>query len=152
MRKQIIQYFFIGLLIAFTTSVLILSTVMEFVTDTAMVPVAMIWQSFILSILCSLINLVYRSEKLKFIWQSIIAYILTTATIITCGLIFGWYSYGGNSFNRTSFIFISFLVYSLCYLITWIIIWNITKSKKRKLNDKLTIYKQKQWSKNFFSS
>ena len=109
MKKQIIQYFFIGLLIAFTTSVLILSTVMEIVMDTAMISVTMIWQSFILSILCSLINLVYRSEKLKFIWQSIIGYILTTATIITCGLIFGWYSYGWNNFNRTSFIFISFL-------------------------------------------
>ena len=144
MKKQTIQYFFIGLLIAFTISVLILSAVIAIVTDTGMISVTLIWQSFILSILCSLINLVYRSETLEFIWQSIIGYILTSATITTCGLVFGWYSYGGNSFDRTSFVLISFLVYSLFYLFTWIIIWKITKSKKKELNNKLKEYKQKQ--------
>lgn len=129
-------------MIAFTISVLTLSAVLAIVTDTAMVPVSLIGQTFVLSVLCSLINLVYRSEKLKFVWQSIIGYILTTATIISCGLIFDWYGFGGNSFDRTGFVLISFFVYSLFYLITWIIIWQIAKAKKKVLNDKLKEFKQ----------
>lgn len=144
MKNITIQFFFLGLMIAFTLSVLIVSVVMVMISDTAMIPVSLIWQTFVLSILCSLINLVYRSEKLKFVWQSIIGYILTTATIISCGLIFGWYGHGGNSFDRISFVLISFLVYSSFYLITWIIIWQIAKAKKKELNDKLKEYKQKQ--------
>lgn len=144
MKKITTQFFFLGLMIAFTISVLIVSVVIAITTDTAMIPVSLIWQAFVLSILCSLINLVYRSEKLKFVWQSIIGYILTTATLISCGLVFGWYSYGGNRFDRASFVLISFLVYSLFYLMTWIIIWQIAKVKKKELNDKLNEYKQKQ--------
>lgn len=144
MKRQTIQYFFTGLMIAFTISVLILSAVMAIATDADVVSVSLIWQAFVLSILCSLINLVYRSEKLKFIWQSIIGYILTTATIMTCGFTFGWYSYGGNHFNRASFILISFLVYSLFYLVTWMIIWRITTAREKELNYKLDQYKQKQ--------
>lgn len=140
--KKTIQFFFLGLMIAFTIAIIIVSIIIAITSDTAMIPISLIWQTFILSMLCSLINLVYQSEKLKFVWQSIIGYILTTATIISCGLIFGWYGYGGNSLNRTSFILISFLVYSLCYLITWIIIWQIAKAKKKVLNDKLKEYKQ----------
>lgn len=142
--NQTIQHFFIGTLIAFTTSVLIICAVMAIASDVPMVSVELIWQSFILSTLCSLINLVYRSEKLKFIWQSIIGYFLTTTMIITCGLVFDWYSYGGNNFNKVYLIILSFLVYSLFYLFTWIIIWNITKAKQKALNDKLVEYKQKQ--------
>lgn len=144
MKKQTIQYFFLGILIAFSVSVLMLSAIMPIAFHTATVPVKLICQSFILSILCSLINLVYSSEKMKFIWQSIIGYILTTATITACGLIFGWYSIGGNSCNRISTVLGSFLVTSLCYLITWIIIWQIAKAKGKELNDKLKQYKQKQ--------
>ncbi|MBR0597707.1 DUF3021 family protein [Sinanaerobacter chloroacetimidivorans] len=142
MKNITIQFFFLGLMIAFTISVLMVSAILAITTDAAMLPISLIWQTFLLSILCSLINLVYRSEKLKFFWQSIIGYILTTATIISCGLIFGWY--GANSFDRISFILISFFVYSLFYLITWIIIWQIAKSKKKTLNDKLKEFKQKQ--------
>ncbi|NLV35549.1 MAG: DUF3021 domain-containing protein [Clostridiaceae bacterium] len=144
MKNITIRFFFLGLMIAFTISVLTVTVVMAITTDTAMVPVSLIWQNFVLSVLCSLINLVYRSEKLKFVWQSIIGYILTTAIIISCGLIFDWYSYGGNTFGRTSFVLISFLMYSLFYLMTWIIIWQIAKAKKKELNDKLKEYKQKQ--------
>ncbi|KUO73079.1 MAG: hypothetical protein APF77_20640 [Clostridia bacterium BRH_c25] len=143
MKKQTIEYFFIGLLIAFTISVIVLSVIMALVFEGAVLPVTLVWQSLILSALCSLVNLVYRSEKLKFIWQSIIGYILTTATIITCGLVFGWYGYGGNSFDRVSLVVLSFLVYSVFYLITWIIIWRITIAKKNELNDKLMEYKQR---------
>lgn len=142
MKNITIQFFFLGLMIAFTISVLMVSAILAITTDAAMLPISLIWQTFLLSILCSLINLVYRSEKLKFFWQSIIGYILTTATIISCGLIFGWY--GANNFDRISFILISFFVYSLFYLITWIIIWQIAKSKKKTLNDKLKEFKQKQ--------
>ena len=144
MKNITVQFFFLGLMIAFTISILIVSSVLAITTDAAMVPISLIWQTLMLSILCSLINLVYRSEKLKFVWQSIIGYILTTSTLVSCGLYFGWYSYGGNSFNRISFILISFLVYSLCYLFTWLIIWQIAKAKKKELNDKLKEYKEKQ--------
>ncbi|KPU45491.1 hypothetical protein OXPF_07240 [Oxobacter pfennigii] len=144
MKKQIIQNFFLGLMIAFTISVIILSAIIVIITDDRMIPVTLIGQSFILSVLCSLINLVYCSEKLKFIWQSLLGYILTTSTIIICGLIFGWYGYGGNGFEKGSFVLVSFLIYSLCYLITWMIIWSITKAKKKELNDKLEEYKQRQ--------
>ncbi len=144
MKNKMIQDFLLGILIAFTIAVIILSAIMAIVTDTAAIPVSLIWQAFVLSILCSLINLVYRSEKLRFVWQSIIGYVLTTGTIILSGLIFGWYDYRGNSFDRTGFILISFLVYSLFYLITWIIIWRITKARGRVLNAKLEEYKQRQ--------
>lgn len=142
--NQTIQHFFLGLLIAFTISILILSAVMAIATDEAVISVELVWQSFILASLCSLINLVYRSEKLKFLWQSIIGYVLTTTTIITCGLVFGWYSYGFNTLDKTSFILLSYLVYSLFYLVTWVIIWNITKAKQKELNEKLMEYKQRQ--------
>jgi FlaA1/EpsC-like NDP-sugar epimerase len=144
MKNIAVKFFLLGIMIACTISVLILSAVMAIATEAQAVPVSFIWQSLVLSVLCSVINLVYRSEKLKFIWQSVIGYILTTATIISCGLIFNWYSYGGNSLDRRVFILISFLVYSLFYLITWIIIWKITKAKKKELNDKLREFKQKQ--------
>jgi len=143
MKNQTIQHFIIGLLIAFTFSIIILSAVMTIAAD-GKVPVDLIWQSLVLSTLCSLINLVYRSERLKFIWQSIIGYILTTTTIMTCGMIFGWYSYGGNDYDRTGFVMLSFLVYSLLYLATWVIIWRVTVAKKKELNHKLMEYKQKQ--------
>lgn len=142
MKKLTIQHFFLGLMIAFTISVLIVSAVMAAAADPAAVPVSLIWQTLVLSALCSLINLVYRSEKLKFIWQSVIGYFLTTATIISCGLIFGWYGSGAGGLDRTGFILISFFVYSFCYLITWVIIWQIAKAKKKVLNDRLKEYKQ----------
>lgn len=142
MKREILKYFFIGLMAAFTASMLLLSIVMEIVYNNGMIPVALIWQAFALSILCSFINLVYRSEKLKFIWQSIIGYILTTAAIITCGLIFHWYS--GNSYETTRFIFISFLLYSLIYLVSSMIAWKIANTKKKELNDRLRAYKKNQ--------
>lgn len=142
--KQTIQYFFIGLLIAFTISIIILSVIMTIISEEAVLQIALVWQSLLLASLCSLINLVYRSEKLKFAWQSIIGYFLTTTTIITCGLVFGWYGYGGNTFDRIRFIMMSFVVYSLLYLVTWIIIWRINIVKKNELNEKLSEYKHRQ--------
>lgn len=144
MKNQTIQYFFVGILISFTLAMILLSAVMVIATADAVVPVSLILQSFLLSIVCSLINLVYRSEKLKFIWQSIIGYVLTTGTIIAFGLTFGWYSYGGNGFDRIKVILISFLVYSFFYLVTWIIIWKVTKLKRQELNEKLAEYKLRQ--------
>jgi hypothetical protein len=144
MKKQMLQHFFIGVLIAFTISIIILSAIMVFTSEDPAVSVHLIWQVFILSVLCSLINLVYCSEKLKFIWQSVIGYLLTTATIMICGLTFDWYGSGGNNFNKTNFIVVSFFIYSLFYLFTWMIIWKITKLKKKELNDKLREYKERQ--------
>lgn len=140
--KITIQHFFLGLMIAFTISVLMLSGIMLLAFDTASVPVSMIGQSLILSALCSLINLVYRSEKLKFLWQSLLGYVLTVGTIITCGLIFDWYQFSGNPQNQTGYILISFVVYSLFYLATWIIIWRLSVTRKKALNEKLMAYKQ----------
>lgn len=140
--KLTIQHFFLGLMIAFTISVVLLSVIMTTVFETFSVPVSLIGQSFVLSVLCSLINLVYRSEKLKFLWQSLIGYVLTVGTIITCGLVFGWYHFGGNTQDQTKYVLISFAVYSLFYLVTWLIIWRITITKKKELNLKLKEYKQ----------
>lgn len=144
MKKITIQFFFLGLIIAFTISILTVSVIMGVTTENATIPVNFVWQSFTLSALCSLINLVYRSEKLSFAWQSLLGYLLTTTTIITCGLIFHWYGYGEDSWGRGFFTFILFFICSLCYLVTWIIIYKITQSKKRELNDKLREYKEKQ--------
>ncbi len=144
MKKQMLQHFFTGLLIAFTISIIILSAIMVFISEEPAVSVNLIWQVFILSVLCSLINLVYRSEKLKFIWQSLIGYLLTTATIIICGLTFDWYGYGGNNFSKTNFIIVSFFIYSLFYLFTWLIIWKLAKIRKKELNDRLREYKERQ--------
>ncbi len=144
MKKQMLQHFFIGLLIAFTISIIILSAIMVFISEEPAVSVNLIWQVFILSVLCSLINLVYCSEKLKFIWQSVIGYLLTTAIIMLCGLIFDWYGYGGNNFSKTNFIIVSFFIYSLFYLFTWLIIWKLAKIKKKELNDRLREYKERQ--------
>lgn len=141
--KLTIQHFFLGLLIAFTISVVLLSVIMSTVFQTFSVPVSLIGQSLILSALCSLINLVYQSEKLKFLWQSLIGYVLTVGTIITCGLVFGWYHFGGNAQqDQTGYVLISFAAYSLFYLFTWLIIWRITITKKKELNSKLIEYKQ----------
>lgn len=140
--KLTIQHFFLGLMIAFTISVVLLSVIMSTVFETFSVPVSLIGQSFILSILCSLINLVYRSEKLKFMWQSLIGYVLTVGTIITCGLVFGWYHFGGTAQDQTGYVMISFAVYSLFYLVTWLFIWRITITKKKELNIKLKEYKK----------
>ncbi len=142
MKKETVQYFFLGILIAFTISVIIIAAVMTFAEEN--VPVVMIWESLILAALCSFINLVYRSEKLKFIWQSLIAYILTTGTITLCGVIFNWYDYPLESVSKPSFILISFCVYSLFYLVTWLIIWRIAKAKEKDLNNKLKEYKLRQ--------
>lgn len=141
--KKTIQFFFLGVVIAFTISIIILSIILTVIfVDTAL-PVRFIWQSFILSVLCSLMNLIYRSDKLTFAWQSVIGYILTTGTIIACSLFFNWYRFGGNSSNKTEWFFIFFLVCSLSYLITWVIIWRITASRKKELNNKLKMFKEK---------
>ena len=141
--KLTIQHFFLGLMIAFTISVLLLSVIMTAAFQASSVPVSLIMQSLILSVFCSLINLVYRSEKLKFLWQSLIGYVLTVGTIITCGQLFGWYRFGGDSQNQTGFVLISFAVYSLFYLVTWLIIWKIKRKNEKEMNEKLNLYKQK---------
>lgn len=141
--KITVQHFFLGVMIAFTISVILLSAIMIFAFEAVNLPIVLIWQSFVLSVLCSLINLVYRSEKLKFIWQSIIGYILTVGTIITCGFIFDWYHFGGSNGSETKYILISFFVYSLFYFITWVIIWKLSVNKQKELNKKLKEYKQK---------
>jgi len=110
MKNKTTQYFFLGLMIAFIISVLSLSIIMTIISDVAVLPISLIWQVLVLSILCSLINLVYQSEKLKFIWQSIIGYILTTTTIISCVIVFDWYSFGGNEFDKAIFILVMLLI------------------------------------------
>jgi Protein of unknown function (DUF3021). len=142
--KLTIQHFFLGLMIAFTISVLVLSVILSSFMESPSIPVSLIGQSFILSALCSLINLVYRSERIRFLWQSLTGYFLTVSVIIGCGLIFGWYNYGGASQNQERYVLISFFAYSFFYLITWIIIWRINLRKKKDLNQKLNEYKQRQ--------
>ena len=139
-----IKYFSLGVMIAFTISILCLSVITAIASDAAAVPVSYIWQTFILSIICSMINSVYRSENLKFIWQSLIGYILTTSAITACGLIFDWYGSIVNCSVSVNGILISVLLYSFFYLIAWLIIWQIIKSKKKLFNEKLMEYKQKQ--------
>jgi hypothetical protein len=143
MLKKMLSDFFLGLLISFTISVLFI-TIVYSVEKGSNIPVLLVWQSLGLSTLCSLINLVYRMEKLSFLCQSVLGYILTTLTIMFCGLQFGWYGLGGNNFNKPIMILISFFIYSIFYLFTWIIIWQSNKAKKRKMNDKLKAYKLKQ--------
>lgn len=144
MEKRPVQYFFLGVLIAFTISVLTMSAIMTISSADAVLSVKLIWQALVLSILCSLINLIYQLERLKFIWQSVICYILTTATILTCGLAFEWFSFGGNRFEKTDFVLWFFVICSCFYFVTWIIIWRIMKAKKRTLNRKLEEYKKRQ--------
>jgi hypothetical protein len=143
MLKKMLSDFFLGILISFTISVLIITMVYTF-PEGSNIPVLLVWQSLRLSTLCSLINLVYRMEKLSFLCQSVLGYLLTTSTIMLCGAQFGWYSLGGHTFNKTTVIIVSFFIYSLFYLFTWIIIWQSNKAKKRKMNDKLKAYKLKQ--------
>lgn len=146
MNKQIIQYFISGVMSAFTISVLIISAVTTIISNNEMIPVSLILQALFVSVLCSLINFVYRSEKLKFIWQCIIGYILTSVMITICALTFNWYGYGENGFSAESLnlILITFLIYSLLYLFVWIILWQVRKIKKRELNNKLNEYKSQQ--------
>jgi type VI protein secretion system component VasK len=143
MLKKMLSDFFLGILISFTISVLIITMVYTF-HEGSNIPVLLIWQSLGLSTLCSLINLVYRMEKLSFLLQSLLGYILTTLTIVFCGMQFDWYDLGGTNYNKPIVIIISFFIYSLFYLFTWIIIWQSNKAKKRKMNNKLKEYKQKQ--------
>lgn len=144
MIRKILSDFFLGILISFTVSVLFITMVYTFSAGSGSISVLLIWQSLVLSMSCSLINLVYRMENVRFLTQSILGYLLTTATIMICGFLFGWYNFWGNNFKRPVVILISFLVYSIFYLFTWIIIWQANKAKKRKMNDKLREYKQKQ--------
>jgi FlaA1/EpsC-like NDP-sugar epimerase len=143
MIRKILSDFFLGILISFTVSVLFITTVYTFSEGSGSIPVIFVWQSLVLSMSCSLINLVYRMENIRFLTQSILGYLLTTATIMTCGFLFGWYNFWGNNFKRLV-ILIAFLIYSIFYLFTWIIIWQANKAKKRKMNGKLREYKQKQ--------
>lgn len=144
MKNEKLRDFFLGLLISFTISVLIVTLVYTLAINHSPIPVLLIWQAFGLSVLCSLINLVYRMEKLTFLWQSIIGYVLTTSAILICSLLFDWYGAEGRNFKKTLALFISFLIYSFFYLLTWLIIWKISKAKKIKMNDKLREYKEKQ--------
>jgi hypothetical protein len=141
--KKTIQYFSLGVVIAFTISIIVLSVILTVIfTDTA-VPVKLIWQSLVLSVLCSLMNLIYRSDRLTFAWQSVLGYILTTGTIIMCSLIFGWYKFGGNRSGKFEWVLIMLLLCSSSYLITWVIIWRITVARKKELNNKLMEFKNK---------
>jgi len=144
MKNQSLEYFLIGLMIAFTLSVLMQSAAMVLAYESAVIPVRMIWQSFVLAALCSLINLVYRSERLSFAWRSIIGYILTTSTILTCCLVFGWLGFSGSSIEAKVAIIVLFAVCSLFYLLTWLIIRSIYKARAKKLNEKLNEYKNRQ--------
>lgn len=144
MKKQSLEYFLLGVLIAFTIAILMQSAILAAAAENAAVPVRMVWQSLLLSVMCSMINLVYQSEKLKFVWKSIIGYILTTSVIIICSLAFGWLSFGGKSFDTVDTIVALFTLCSLFYLVTWLIIWQANKAKARKLNEKLNEYKQRQ--------
>jgi len=144
MKKTIISNFFLGLMIAFTNSVIILSATFAMNTETRAVPVSLIIQAFILSALCSTINLIYQADRLSFLWQSVLGYMLTTSAIISCGLVFDWYGSGWGHLGKGISILLSFFAYSFFYLITWIIIWNVTKAKKKMLNDKLDAYKLQQ--------
>jgi hypothetical protein len=144
MKKQSVEYFVLGILIAFTIAILMQSAILAATGENAAVPVRMVWQSLLLSAMCSLINLVYQSEKLKFVWKSIIGYILTTSVIIVCSLAFGWLSFGGRSFDSVETVIALFALCSLFYLVTWLIIWRVNKAKARKLNEKLNEYKHRQ--------
>jgi hypothetical protein len=144
MKKQSLEYFLLGVLIAFTIAILMQSAILAATAENAAVPVPMVWQSLLLSVMCSMINLVYQSEKLKFVWKSIIGYILTTSAIIVCSLVFGWLSFGGKNFDTADTIIALFTLCSLFYLVTWLIIWRANKAKARKLNEKLNEYKQRQ--------
>ncbi|HEX2945369.1 MAG TPA: DUF3021 family protein [Clostridia bacterium] len=144
MKKQSLEYFVLGILIAFTIAVLMQSAILAAAAENAAIPVRMILQSFILAVLCSLINLVYQSEKLKFIWKSIIGYLLTTGTIITCSVYFGWLAFGGSSFDTFNTVIVLFAVCTLFYLFTWLFILQVTRAKARMLNEKLNEYKKRQ--------
>lgn len=144
MKKETIQYFFLGILIAFTLAILIITGILTLAGDGEMIPTALIWQSLLLSVICSLVNMIYRSEKLKFIWRSIIAYFLTTAVITTYSMIGGWCSYGANNTDKIRILFILILIFSLCYFITWLFIWRIAKAREKELNTRLMEYKQRQ--------
>ena len=144
MKKQTLGYFVLGIMIAFTIAILTESVILAAGFETAMVPVSMIWQSFALAVICSLINLVYQSERLKFVWKSIIGYVLTTAAIMTCILVFGWMGIGGSNIDLTYAGSVMFIVSTLSYLVTWLIIWRVNKAKAKKLNEKLNEYKQRQ--------
>lgn len=144
MKNQGLRYFFLGLLISFTFAVLILSAILSATVENPAIPVYMIWQVLLLSVLCSLINLVYQSDKLKFVWKSIIGYLLTTVTIITCSFVFGWLRFGGNSFDTFDTTVTLFAVCSLFYLISWLFIWCVNKAKTKKLNEKLNEYKHRK--------
>lgn len=143
MKKELLSDFLLGILISFTISALFITIVYSFSENRA-IPVLLIWQSLGLSIVCSLINLVYRMENIEFLSQSILGYLLTTSALMICGFLFGWYNFFRDFFNKPVIIFISFLIYSIFYLFTWLIIWQANKAKKRKMNDKLREYKRKQ--------
>lgn len=144
MKKKMLSDFFLGILISFTFATLFVTTIYTFSADST-IPVLLIWQALGLSTLCSLINLIYRLENLTFLSQSILGYLLTTATIMICGFLYGWYNFWDNNYKKSVVIIVSFLAYSLFYLFTWIMIWQVNKAKKRKMNDKLREYKKKQF-------
>jgi hypothetical protein len=129
-------------MISFTLAVLMVASILSIVTDEGTMQLSLVWQVFILATICSLVNLVYRSEQLKFLWKSLIGYALTTGAIMGCGVIFGWYHYGGNFLDQRMFLILSFFGYSLCYMITWIIIWRIHKGRKDAWNSRLEAYKE----------
>lgn len=142
MKNLLIRDFFLGFMISFTLAVLTVASILSIVTDEGTMQLSLIWQVLILAAICSLVNLVYHSEQLKFLWKSLAGYVLTTGAIMGCGVIFGWYRYGGNVLDQRAFLILSFFGYSLCYMITWVIIWRIHKGRKIAWNSRLEAYKE----------
>lgn len=144
--KTAIGHFFLGLSIAFSLSISTISVVIAAGSPggDAAFPVRFVWQALVLSALCSLINLVYNSDRLTFRLQSILGYLLTTATIMCCCLVFGWLDAAGNDFRKALYALAFFLVCSACYLVTWGIIWRIKRSTEKKLNDTLKVYAERR--------
>jgi hypothetical protein len=136
MKNKRIEAFFTALVCAFAISVLVITFIYTFASNTKVVAVSIIWQAFGVSILCSVINLVYLSEKLTFIKQSIIAYVLISCTLLILGRLFNWYT-----FEKPMDIFITFCIFSALYLPGWICIRQINKTKEKKLNEKLQKFK-----------
>lgn len=145
MKSILMRDFFLGLMISFTLAVLSVALILAIAAGSDTIQLSLIWQVFILSTICSLVNLVYRSEQLKFLWQSLIGYVLTTGAIMGCGIIFAWYDYGGK-YNKSSFLLLSLLGYSLCYLVTWMIIWKMNRRRKAAWNNSLAAYKERNSS------
>ncbi len=142
MKKRVLSHFITGIMISFTIEILVMTLAVLFAGGDSL-PVSMICQAFALAACCSVIGTIFSSDKLSFRMQVIFTYVFSLITVLFFSYTFHWEGMGDGIFTGTSFLVIIITLFTVGYSITMTITWLSHKKMKKRMNDKLTEYKQK---------